>query len=86
MPPLGGFTKLDHTNTLPVWLQRAGYHTAHIGKYLNGYRQGVTPRPPAGLDRVVRLVRPDDLPVLRLHAERERDAGHVRQRPGLLPG
>ena len=24
-------------NTMPVWLQRAGYHTAHIGKYLNGY-------------------------------------------------
>ena len=23
--------------TLPVWLQRAGYDTAHIGKYLNGY-------------------------------------------------
>jgi N-acetylglucosamine-6-sulfatase len=48
MPPLGGFTKLDHTNTLPVWLQRAGYHTAHIGKYLNGYRQGVTPDLPPG--------------------------------------
>ena len=25
------------TNTLPVWLQRAGYQTIHIGKYLNGY-------------------------------------------------
>ena len=24
------------TNTLPVWLQRAGYATVHIGKYLNG--------------------------------------------------
>ncbi len=22
---------------MPVWLQRAGYYTAHIGKYLNGY-------------------------------------------------
>ncbi len=36
-PPTGGFEKLDSTNTLPVWLQRAGYHTGHIGKYLNGY-------------------------------------------------
>ncbi|HWM10898.1 MAG TPA: sulfatase [Solirubrobacteraceae bacterium] len=36
-PPDGGFARLDHTNTLPVWLQAAGYHTAHIGKYLNGY-------------------------------------------------
>jgi N-acetylglucosamine-6-sulfatase len=36
-PPDGGFGRLDHTNTLPVWLQAAGYHTTHIGKYLNGY-------------------------------------------------
>jgi N-acetylglucosamine-6-sulfatase len=36
-PPQGGFTKLDHSNTLAVWLQRAGYYTAHVGKYLNGY-------------------------------------------------
>jgi N-acetylglucosamine-6-sulfatase len=35
--PEGGYAKLDGTNTLPVWLQRAGYYTAHIGKYLNGY-------------------------------------------------
>jgi N-acetylglucosamine-6-sulfatase len=33
----GGYAKLDHTNTLPVWLQAAGYVTGHIGKYLNGY-------------------------------------------------
>jgi arylsulfatase A-like enzyme len=36
-PPLGGYAKLDHSQTLPVWLQAAGYHTAHVGKYLNGY-------------------------------------------------
>jgi len=36
-PPQGGYAKLDHSNTLPVWLQDAGYYTAHIGKYLNGY-------------------------------------------------
>ena len=36
-PPNGGYDRLDHTNTLPVWLQRAGYATVHIGKYLNGY-------------------------------------------------
>jgi arylsulfatase A-like enzyme len=36
-PPDGGYGRLDHTNTLPVWLQAAGYHTTHIGKYLNGY-------------------------------------------------
>jgi arylsulfatase A-like enzyme len=35
--PNGGYYKLDSTNTLPVWLQRAGYYTMHVGKYLNGY-------------------------------------------------
>jgi N-acetylglucosamine-6-sulfatase len=36
-PPVGGYTKLDSTSTLAVWLQRAGYYTIHLGKYLNGY-------------------------------------------------
>jgi N-acetylglucosamine-6-sulfatase len=36
-PPSGGYYKLDSTNTFPVWLQRAGYETIHLGKYLNGY-------------------------------------------------
>ena len=35
--PEGGYEKLNSNNTLPVWLQRAGYYTAHLGKYLNGY-------------------------------------------------
>ncbi len=37
--PLGGWTKLKAAETLPVWLQRAGYRTAHIGKYLNTWGQ-----------------------------------------------
>lgn len=37
-------------NTLPVWLQRAGYRTGLVGKYLNGYPVlGGTPAP--GWDR-----------------------------------
>lgn len=32
-----GFRVLDDAETLPVWLQRAGYATAFTGKYLNGY-------------------------------------------------
>jgi arylsulfatase A-like enzyme len=36
-PPWGGFSRLRGSETLPVWLQRAGYRTGLIGKYLNGY-------------------------------------------------
>jgi len=36
-PPWGGFERLDGTETLAVWLQRAGYATALVGKYLNRY-------------------------------------------------
>jgi N-acetylglucosamine-6-sulfatase len=38
--PVGGYEKLDSSNTLPVWLQKAGYATVHLGKYLNGYGNG----------------------------------------------
>lgn len=36
-PPDGGFAKLRGAETVPVWLSRAGYQTAHVGKFLNGY-------------------------------------------------
>ncbi|MEK6328384.1 MAG: sulfatase, partial [Actinomycetota bacterium] len=39
-PPTGGFRRfqaLHGNNNLAVWLRRAGYYTAMIGKYLNGY-------------------------------------------------
>lgn len=36
-PPTGGYGRFDKRNSLPVWLRRAGYYSAHIGKYLNGY-------------------------------------------------
>jgi N-acetylglucosamine-6-sulfatase len=35
--PRGGVTRLDASETLAVWLRRAGYATALVGKYLNGY-------------------------------------------------
>ena len=28
---------IDKDSVLPVWLQEAGYNTAHVGKYLNGF-------------------------------------------------
>jgi N-acetylglucosamine-6-sulfatase len=36
-PPLGGYARLRADRALPVWMQRAGYRTAFIGRYLNRY-------------------------------------------------
>ncbi len=43
----------DRFNVLPAWLQNAGYKTAHIGKFMNGYEDAVAdPLEPApGWDR-----------------------------------
>jgi N-acetylglucosamine-6-sulfatase len=43
--PFGGFAAFEGANSLPVWLQQAGYRTIHVGRYLNGYRaeDGVPP-------------------------------------------
>jgi arylsulfatase A-like enzyme len=38
-----GFPSLRDKDTVPVWLQRAGYYTTYLGKYLNGY--GLLPEP-----------------------------------------
>jgi arylsulfatase A-like enzyme len=35
--PYGWYGMKDRGNTLPSWLQKAGYKTALIGKWLNGY-------------------------------------------------
>ena len=45
-PPFGGYTALDPAQTLPVWLQGAGYATIQIGKYLNGYEHYGAEVPP----------------------------------------
>jgi N-acetylglucosamine-6-sulfatase len=43
--PFGGYAVFDHVNSLPIWLQQAGYRTMHVGRYLNGYsaESGVPP-------------------------------------------
>ncbi len=78
-PPNGGFTRfqsLHGANNLAVWMKRAGYHTGMIGKYLNRYAEQ-----PARSARLVRVAgravseRPEGL---RLHPQREWDAGQLR--------
>ena len=46
--PQGGYRKLNGSQTLPVWLQRAGYRTIHIGKYLNEYGEDRPTEVPPG--------------------------------------
>ncbi|HEV2844511.1 MAG TPA: sulfatase [Thermoanaerobaculia bacterium] len=55
--PNGGYSRLDSSNTVAVWLQEAGYYTAHVGKYLNGYGTA-SPEPPAGWARWFGLIDP----------------------------
>ena len=45
----GGYGNLNQKSYLPVWLRDAGYVTAHIGKFLNGYgKERGTPMRPEG--------------------------------------
>ena len=44
----GGYGELNQREYLPVWLERAGYATAHMGKFLNGYGKERAPDVPKG--------------------------------------
>ena len=37
MTPSSAFNRLDDGHAMPVWLKNAGYNTAFLGKYINGY-------------------------------------------------
>lgn len=57
IPPYGGFKGFgaEDRSTIATWLQKAGYDTALIGKYLNGYSKGSYV--PPGWDTWMALVR-----------------------------
>ena len=59
--PLGGYALYRESgkegDSLPVWLKGAGYRTAYLGKYLNGYGPGWTTNPP-GWDDWLGLTEP----------------------------
>ena len=46
-PPYG-FTSFGDSSTLATWLQRSGYATTYLGKYLNGYGREPAPGKDAG--------------------------------------
>jgi N-acetylglucosamine-6-sulfatase len=49
--PFGWYGMKNRANTLPAWLQKAGYRTALIGKWLNGYgARDAHGEVPAGFD------------------------------------
>jgi N-acetylglucosamine-6-sulfatase len=54
----GGYGKLNQREYLPVWLERAGYATAHVGKFLNGYGSERPPDKPNGWTEWFGLVDP----------------------------
>ena len=49
-PPKGGATEFDDKNTIAVELQKKGYKTAMMGKYLNNYFEAMAPYIPPGWD------------------------------------
>ena len=59
--PTGGFYRFESlhaTNNLAVWLQKAGYYTGMIGKYLNQYAN--KPRVPPGWSEWYAAAAPDE--------------------------
>ncbi|MEZ5142276.1 MAG: sulfatase-like hydrolase/transferase [Acidimicrobiales bacterium] len=60
VPPLGGAGKFvpHQQDTLAVWMKDAGYQTASIGKYLNGWGEDGNISPPPGWDHWFGLIDP----------------------------
>jgi N-acetylglucosamine-6-sulfatase len=52
-PGYGALTQ--RRSTLPAWLRAAGYRTAHVGRWLNGYRGARGSGPAPGWDRWITL-------------------------------
>jgi N-acetylglucosamine-6-sulfatase len=57
IPPFGRFEAFHDGSTLATWLDGAGYDTALIGKYIDGYQHaGLTGYVPPGWDRWVGFI------------------------------
>jgi N-acetylglucosamine-6-sulfatase len=78
--PTGGFTRLDTSNWLPLWLQAAGYRTMHVGKFLNGYGRDAPPTVPPGFDDWNGMVDPS---TYNYYGYTVDENGVLRTHPGL---
>jgi arylsulfatase A-like enzyme len=78
-PPFGGYTAFRPRESLAVWLRRAGYDTALVGKYLNGYGKAHPRVVPPGWTDWHGLEGPS---VYRFFGFRTNDDGTVHTRPG----
>lgn len=74
--PPGGFERLAGIDTLPVLLQRAGYTTAHVGKYVNEYGMRDPVAIPPGYDAWFALIDPS---TYRMYDYLVNDGGIVRR-------
>ena len=83
----GGFDAFSRfgqdQSTIATWLQAAGYRTALVGKYLNGYAEGVMPYVPPGWDEWFALVE-ETGKVLQLRRQRKRATRRLRRPAGRL--
>jgi N-acetylglucosamine-6-sulfatase len=68
--------RLDESSTIATWLHDAGYRTALVGKYLNGYPFGRGPYTPPGWDHFLGKENTSDATVYRSY--RVVDDGVVR--------
>ena len=75
----GGYGALDQREYLPVWLERAGYVTAHIGKFLNGYGKERAPDVPNGWTEWFGLVDPWTYRMWGYELFENGEQAHVRQ-------
>ncbi len=83
--PEGGYAKFDFSNALAVWLQAAGYRTAHVGKQLNEYGSALQPdqvQVAPGYDDWFATARSHDLLDVQLRRPGQRDEAAVRRVAG----
>ena len=78
-PPFGGFGAFEDSESLAVWLRRAGYETSLVGKYLNQYGKDDPTYVPPGWSDWHGLLGPS---TYRFQGFAASDGGRARHYPG----